>query len=173
LLATLGAAFAPLPALAADESGSIWNAQFIKLNTGKDDRIFIRLESQQRLTQDATRLGQFILRPDVAYVVNDDLNTGVGYAYFRTESGASPSGVIYEHRAFTEVNYRILNMPGIKIDTRTRLESRQWENIGDHSIPRTFHGAGDDPGRPVRLWPGLFRGTLFQSQRPAEFSRRL
>ncbi|MFN3989076.1 MAG: DUF2490 domain-containing protein [Erythrobacter sp.] len=128
------AALAPLPALAADESGSIWNAQFIKLNAGKDDRIFIRLESQQRLTQDATRLGQFILRPYVAYVINDDLNAGIGYAYFRTESGASPSGVIYEHRAFTEVNYRILNKPGIKIDTRTRLESRQWENIGDHSI---------------------------------------
>jgi hypothetical protein len=133
-IAAAAAALTAVPAAAADESGSIWNAQFLKYNTGKDDRIFIRLESQQRLTQDATRVGQFLIRPYVAYVVNEDLNAGVGYAFFRTESGASPSGVIFEHRAFSEVNYRLANKPGLKIDTRTRLESRQWENIPDHSI---------------------------------------
>lgn len=133
-VAALFAAIASVPAAAAEESGSIWNAQFLKHNTGKDDRIFIRLESQQRLTQDATRLGQFVLRPYVAYVFNEDLNAGGGYAFFRTESDASPSGVIFEHRAYAEVNYRLVNRPGLKIDTRTRLESRQWENIPDHSI---------------------------------------
>jgi hypothetical protein len=128
------AALLALPAYAADEDTKIWNAQFIKFNAGKDDKIFVLLESQQRLTGDVTRLGQFILRPYVAYQPSDNLQIGAGYAYFRSESGASPNGFIFEHRAYTEVNYRVLDRPGIKIDTRSRLESRQSENIPDHSI---------------------------------------
>lgn len=128
------AAIAALPALAADEDTAIWNAQFIKLNTGKDDQIFVRMESQQRLTGDVSRLGQFILRPYVAYQANDNLQIGGGYAYFRSESGAVDSGFIHEHRVYAEVNYRVLDRPGIKIDTRSRAETRQFENIPDHSI---------------------------------------
>jgi len=134
-LLTAAAVLLPaLPAHAADEDTAIWNAQFLKFHADKDEKIFVRLESQQRLTGDVTRLGQFILRPYVAYQVNDNLQVGGGYAYFRSESGASPNGFIYEHRAYTEVNYRVLDRPGIKVDTRSRLESRQWENISDHSI---------------------------------------
>jgi hypothetical protein len=128
------AALVSTPALSAEEDTAIWNAQFIKLNTGKDDKIFVRMESQQRLTNDVSQLGQFILRPYVAYQANDNLQVGGGYAFFRSRSGASPKGVIYEHRAYAEVNYRVLDRPGIKIDTRSRFESRQWANIPDHSI---------------------------------------
>lgn len=130
----LAAGFFATPALAADEDVALWNAQFVKFHADKDDKILIRLESQQRLNEEVTNLGQFILRGLVAYEVNSNLNAGVGYAYFRTESGASPSGVIFEHRAYGEVNWRLLDEPGIRIDTRTRLESRQWANIDDHSI---------------------------------------
>jgi hypothetical protein len=132
--AALTAGFVATPALAADEDVALWNAQFVKFHADKDDKILIRMESQQRLNEEVTNLGQFILRGLVAYEVNDNLNAGIGYAYFRTESGASPSGVIFEHRAYGEINWRLLDEPGIRIDTRTRLESRQWANIDDHSI---------------------------------------
>ncbi|MGY6552166.1 MAG: DUF2490 domain-containing protein [Erythrobacter sp.] len=137
-LAAMFAALAALPASAADEDTAIWNAQFIKFNAGKDQQVFVRLESQQRLSGDVSRLGQFILRPYVAYQPSDNLQIGGGYAYFRSESGAVESGFIHEHRVFSEINYRMLDRPGLKIDSRTLLESRQWENIPDHVIRVRF-----------------------------------
>ena len=133
-LTALVAAFSACPAHAANEDAAIWNAQFVKFHADKNKEVFVRLESQQRITNDVTTLGQFILRPYVAYQVNDNLQIGGGYAYFRSQSDAGENGFIFEHRAYAEVNYRVLDRPGIKIDTRSRLESRQWANIGDHSI---------------------------------------
>lgn len=129
----LAAMFLTVPAGAADQDVAIWNAQFIKFHADTDEKIFVRLESQQRLNDDVSRLGQFILRPYVAYQVNDDLQVGGGYAYFRTASNAGPDGFIFEHRVYSEVNLRLLDKPGLKIDTRSRLESRQFANIGDNS----------------------------------------
>ncbi len=133
LIGAAVAALATTPCVAADEDVAIWNAQFIKFYADKDDKIFVRLESQQRLNDDVSNLGQFIIRPYVAYQVNDDLQVGGGYAYFRTASAAGPDGFIFEHRVYTEVNARLVDQPGLKIDTRTRLESRQFANIGDNS----------------------------------------
>jgi hypothetical protein len=129
----LVATLLPMSAVAADEDVAIWNAQFVKFHADKDDKIFVRLESQQRLNDNLSRLGQFVLRPYVAYQVNDGLQIGGGYAYFRTASNAGPNGFIFEHRLYTEVNARLVDKPGLKVDTRTRLESRQFANIGDNS----------------------------------------
>lgn len=46
---------------------------------------------------------------------------------------ASPIRIIHEHRTYQEINARLLDRPGIKIDTRTRLEQRQRANIADIS----------------------------------------
>lgn len=145
LLAALVALFAVLPAHAANEDTAVWNAQFIKFYADKDHKIFVRLELQQRLTDDVSQLGQFIFRPYVAYQVNDNLQIGGGYAYFRSESGLVDGGFVFEHRAFAEVNYRVLDRPGLKIDTRTLLESRQYENIPDHIIRGRFLVQGTIP----------------------------
>ncbi len=128
----LAAAVLSVPATEAEEDVAIWNAQFIKFHADKDEKIFVRLESQQRLNDDVSRLGQFILRPYVAYQANDRLQIGGGYAYFRTASDIGPDGFIFEHRLYTEVNARLVDKPGIKVDTRTRLESRQFANIPDN-----------------------------------------
>ncbi|ODT00065.1 MAG: hypothetical protein ABS49_06675 [Erythrobacter sp. SCN 62-14] len=142
-LLTAAAVLLPaLPARAADEDTAVWNAQFIKFYADKDHKIFVRLESQQRLTNDVSKLGQFILRPYVAYQVNDNLQIGGGYAYFRSESGLVEGGFVFEHRAFIEVNYRVLDRPGLKVDTRTLLESRQYENIPDQIIRGRFLAQG-------------------------------
>ena len=128
----LAAAVLSVPATAADEDVAIWNAQFIKFHADKDEKIFVRLESQQRLNGNLSRLGQFVLRPYVAYQANDRLQIGGGYAYFHTASDIGPDGFIFEHRLYTEVNARLVDKPGIKVDTRTRLESRQFANIPDN-----------------------------------------
>lgn len=159
--AALAASLCAVPALGADEDVALWNAQFVKFHADKDDKILIRLESQQRLNEDVSNLGQFIARGLVAYEIDENLNAGIGYAYFRTESGASPSGVIFEHRAYAEVNYRLLNRPGIKIDTRSRLESRQWANIGDHSIRARSMVQATIPVAPSGFGPVFFVEPFF------------
>jgi hypothetical protein len=141
-IAALAALLIVSPAHAANEDTAIWNAQFIKFYADKDHKIFVRLESQQRLTNDVSKLGQFIFRPYVAYQVNDNLQIGGGYAYFRSESGLTEGGFVFEHRGFIEVNYRVLDRPGLKVDTRTLLESRQYENIPDHIIRGRFLAQG-------------------------------
>jgi hypothetical protein len=145
LLAALLAAVIAVPAAAADEDTAVWNAQFIKFYADKEHKIFVRLESQQRITDDVSQLGQFIFRPYVAYQVNDNLQVGGGYAYFRSESGLVDGGFVFEHRAFAEVNYRVLDRPGLKLDTRTLLESRQYENIPDQIIRARFLVQGTIP----------------------------
>ncbi|MFN4039775.1 MAG: DUF2490 domain-containing protein, partial [Erythrobacter sp.] len=139
------AAVIAVPAAAADEDTAVWNAQFIKFYADKEHKIFVRLESQQRITDDVSQLGQFIFRPYVAYQVKDNLQVGGGYAYFRSESGLVDGGFVFEHRAFAEVNYRVLDRPGLKLDTRTLLESRQYENIPDQIIRARFLVQGTIP----------------------------
>ncbi len=135
--AVFAATFA-LPAHAAEEDTAIWNAQFIKFYADKNDKVFVRLEAQQRVSDNVSQLGQVVIRPYVAYQANDNLQIGGGYAYFRSQSSLVENGFTFEHRAFAEVNYRALDRPRLKIDTRTLLESRQYENIPDHTIRVRF-----------------------------------
>lgn len=145
LFAALLAALIAVPVAAADEDTAIWNAQFAKFYADKNEKIFVRMEVQQRLTDDVSQLGQFVLRPYVAYQANDNLQIGGGYAYFRSESGLVDGGFVFEHRGFIEVNYRVLDRPKLKVDTRSLIESRQYENIPDQNIRVRFLGQATIP----------------------------
>lgn len=143
--AAIIAALMAMPAAAADEDTAVWNAQYLKFYADKDEKIFVRLEAQQRLTNDVSKLGQVVLRPYVAYQANDNLQIGGGYAYFRSESGLAEGGFAFEHRAYAEVNYRVLDRPRLKLDTRTLIESRQYSNLPDHTIRLRFLTQGTIP----------------------------
>ncbi|MFZ5666088.1 MAG: DUF2490 domain-containing protein [Pseudomonadota bacterium] len=71
------------PATATEEDGNIWLGQFATINAS--DKVFVRLEAQERFTNDAERLGQLLLRSYVGYRINKDVNIGGGYAFVLTD----------------------------------------------------------------------------------------
>lgn len=124
----LTAAFAASPAQANEEDFNIWLGQFATINATDD--VYVRLESQERFTNDADRLGQLLLRSLVGYRINKDVNIGVGYAYVLTD----PVGPVQlnEHRFYQELNVRLLSTEGgVTLDSRTRLEQRTFEERDD------------------------------------------
>lgn len=124
----LTAAFATSPAQASEDDFNIWLGQFATINATDD--VYVRLESQERFTNDADRLGQLLLRSLVGYRINKDVNIGVGYAYVLTD----PVGPVQlnEHRFYQELNVRLLSTEGgVTLDSRTRLEQRTFEESED------------------------------------------
>jgi hypothetical protein len=111
------------PALAAEEDGNVWLAQHVTLNTG--EKFFVRLEAQERYTNDSSRLGQLLLRSLVAVRVAKGAHVGVGYAYVLTDPVGPPR--FDEHRFYEEVGIRLIaTQSGVTLDSRTRLEQRTF-----------------------------------------------
>ena len=111
------------PALAAEDDANVWLGQFATINAA--DKVYVRLEAQERFTNDAERLGQLLLRSLVAYRISDKVNAGVGYAYVRTDP-VGPA-LLNEHRYYQEFNVRLVDRDGVTLDSRTRLEQRTFE----------------------------------------------
>ena len=130
-LAALSAVFSAAlgfaaPASATEDDFNIWLGQFATIDAAED--IYVRVEAQERFTNDADRLGQLLLRSLVAYRFDDKVNAGVGYAYVLTD----PVGPVElnEHRLYQELNVRLIESDGITLDSRTRLEQRFFEERG-------------------------------------------
>jgi hypothetical protein len=114
----------PSPLDAAEEDGNVWLGQFATVNAS--DKVYVRLEAQERLTNDADRLGQLLLRSLVGYRISTSVNIGAGYAFVLTD----PVGPVKlnEHRFYQELNIRLLTTGGgTTLDSRTRLEQRSFE----------------------------------------------
>lgn len=117
------------PALAAEDDANVWLGQFATINA--TDKVYVRLEAQERFTNDAERLGQLLLRSLVAYRINKNVNIGAGYAFVLTD----PVGPVElnEHRFYQELNVRLIDKDGITLDSRTRLEQRTFQEREDTS----------------------------------------
>ncbi|WP_231889716.1 DUF2490 domain-containing protein [Erythrobacter neustonensis] len=125
----LGAGFAS-PACANEDDFNIWLGQFATINATDD--VYVRVEAQERFTNDADRLGQLLLRSLVGYRINKDVNIGAGYAYILTDP-VGPAQ-LNEHRFYQELNVRLLSTAGgVTLDSRTRLEQRTFEEREDTS----------------------------------------
>ncbi len=120
---TVAALMMPTPVVAAEDDPNVWLGQFATINA--TDKVYVRLEAQERFTNDAERLGQLLLRSLVAYRINNKVNAGVGYAFVLTD----PVGpvVLNEHRYYQEINVRLIDRGGVTLDSRTRLEQRTFE----------------------------------------------
>lgn len=128
-IAVVAAALAA-PASATEDDFNVWLGQFATINATDD--VYVRLEAQERFTNDADRLGQLLLRSLVAYRIDKDVNVGVGYAFILTD----PIGPteLNEHRYYQELNVRLLSTPGgLTLDSRTRIEQRTFEEREDIS----------------------------------------
>ncbi|MEM1194634.1 MAG: DUF2490 domain-containing protein [Pseudomonadota bacterium] len=111
------------PASATEDDFNIWTGQFASFDLS--DKVYVRLEAQERFTNDADRLGQLLLRSFVAYRLSRRINMGGGYAYILTD----PVGPLEfnEHRFYQELNIRLIDHDGITLDSRSRLEQRTFE----------------------------------------------
>lgn len=120
----------PSQAHAAEDDFNIWLGQFATINATK--KFYVRLEAQERLTNDADRLGQLLLRSLAAYRINKKINLGAGYAFVLTD----PVGPVElnEHRIYQEFNIRLIDQDGITLDSRSRLEQRTFEERGGVSV---------------------------------------
>lgn len=124
MASVVAAAVLATPACATEDDMNVWLGQFATVNVSDD--VYVRLEAQERFTNDADRLGQLLLRSLVAYRLNDRVNLGAGYAYVHTDP-VGPAE-LNEHRFYQELNVRLLQTEsGATLDSRTRLEQRAFE----------------------------------------------
>lgn len=129
-MAALFAASVASPAQATEDDFNVWLGQFATINA--TDKAYVRIEAQERFTNDADRLGQLLLRSLVGYRIDKEVNIGAGYAYVRTDP-VGPAQ-LNEHRFYQELNVRLLSTEGgVTLDSRTRLEQRTFEEREDTS----------------------------------------
>lgn len=84
------------------------------------------LEVQSRLTDGASRQGQFFLRPALGVQVNPRVQVLAGYLY--AESSAPGGALQREHRPWQQLLVRVAGTPGGPVlMSRTRLEQRLVE----------------------------------------------
>lgn len=125
-LCALAALVLATPARAAEDDFNLWLGQFATIAV--DDKAYVRLEAQERFTDDIDRLGQLLLRGLVAYRLSETVNLGAGYAYVRTDP-AGPT-IRNEHRFYQELNIRLIETEGgVTLDSRTRLEQRTFREV--------------------------------------------
>jgi hypothetical protein len=124
---------APTAAAGEEQDFNVWTGQFATIDIDRRDRVFVRLEAQERFTNDADRLGQLLLRPAVGYRISDTVSLVGGYAYVLTNPPGP--GEVNEHRIFQELNVRLLKTAGgTTLDSRTRFEQRLFEEDGKAAL---------------------------------------
>jgi hypothetical protein len=127
-LAALFIAMSSNCSAATDEDFQTWQ-QYIA--TKKiEDGITATLELQPRFTEDASRLGQLLIRPSVGFTLFDKTVLSLGYAYVRTSP--SNGAVTHEHRPWQQLAFPIVSRPGhFTLSNRTRFEQRYREDGDD------------------------------------------
>lgn len=84
-------------------------------------------EVQPRFGTGISQLDQLILRPAVGWKVDQTLTLYQGYASVETHGAGN--GVRTEDRSFQEINWKIGELSGVKVASRTRFEQR-WQSSG-------------------------------------------
>lgn len=117
-----------MPAIAADQDFQSWTAANVSLDVS--NKIVVTLEGQARFTDDASRLGQTLLRPSLGYRLGKNTTASLGYAYVDTNP-AGPART-QEHRLWQQMAFRIAgDGKGLTVIGRTRFEQRWLEGRSD------------------------------------------
>ncbi len=125
--AALAPAVAAGPVYAADQDFQVWSANTATIDL--DKRWVLWLEAQFRISDNASRLGQTLIRPGIGYRLDPNTTVTLGYAYVPTD----PVGprFLSEHRIWEQLAFRLAgNGKGITLTGRTRLEQRFVEGTG-------------------------------------------
>ncbi|MBA4131053.1 MAG: DUF2490 domain-containing protein [Hyphomicrobium sp.] len=112
----------------ADDDFQFW--QTTNLSAKLDKELTGHLEVQPRFTDDASRLGQLLIRPSIGWGLGGGVVVSAGYAYVRT----SPAGrtVTHEHRPWQQLAFPVTGQPGsFMLTSRSRIEQRVREDGND------------------------------------------
>ena len=119
------------PARAADEDLQSWTAATATIDVNK--KVVVWLEGQLRMTDNAARAGQILLRPGIGFKLDKTTTAMLGYAYVRTD----PIGpaLMNEHRIWQQLAFRIAgDGKGVTLTARSRLEQRFIEGSSDMGL---------------------------------------
>lgn len=115
---------AAIPVHAAVEDAQAWTA--INASVQVSERIVLSLDSQLRFSEGASRLGQYVVRPDIGYKLDKTTTASIGYSYFHNYP-VGPA-VSDEHRIWQQLAFRIAgDGKGVTLTGRSRLEQRWVE----------------------------------------------
>ena len=116
------------PAAQAHDDFQFWQTTNVSTKLAND--VTGLLEVQPRFFDDASRLGQLLIRPSIGWGLGNGVVLSTGYAYVRT----SPSGaaVTHEHRPWQQLAFPIMGQAGqLLLSGRTRFEQRVREDGDD------------------------------------------
>lgn len=117
-LASAGAAHA------TDEDTQVWSV--VNATGALNDKVVLAVDGQARFSDDASRLGQLIVRPSVGWRLDSTKTASLGYAYIRSKPMGRPEA--HEHRGWQQLSYRLAgDGKGVTLTGRTRLEQRWVE----------------------------------------------
>lgn len=108
------------PAFAQDHDFQQWTL-LVAQGPIKDD-ILVQAEIQPRLTNDASRLGQFQISPAIGYRVSKKATVFVGYMFVHTDPVDRPA--FDEHRIYQHVVFPVGKIGDVTVTARTRMEAR-------------------------------------------------
>ncbi len=112
----------------ADDDFQTWQQVIATKKFG--DGLSGTLEVQPRFTDDASRLGQLLIRPSIGYEIFDRTIFSVGYAYVRTSP--ETGDITHEHRPWQQLAFPIASREGVfTLTARSRLEQRYREDGDD------------------------------------------
>lgn len=113
--------FAPTsPSFAQDHDFQQWTL-LVAQGPIKDD-ILVQAEIQPRLTNDASRLGQFQISPAIGYRISKKATVFLGYMFVHTDP--VDRSAFDENRFYQHIVYPIGKVGNVSVTARTRIEAR-------------------------------------------------
>jgi len=117
------------PAAAQDVQG--WNT--LLLQGPVDGKLLLWAEVQPRFTNDADRLGQFVVRGALGVRLKHDIDLHAGYHF--QHNNPAPGRTSDEHRLWQQVMAPVIRRDnGFVLITRWRLEQRTFEGADDTGL---------------------------------------
>ncbi|WP_081096482.1 MULTISPECIES: DUF2490 domain-containing protein [Erythrobacter] len=86
------------------------------------DNLLVQAEIQPRMTNDASRLGQFQISPAIGYRVSKKATVFVGYMFVHTDPVDRPA--FDENRFYQHIVFPLGKVGDVTVTARTRMEAR-------------------------------------------------
>lgn len=108
------------PAVASERDAQLWITAMAVAPVSA--RAEAQLDLSVRYFEDASHLGQVLVRPMVTYRVGPAVSVTGAYVYSRGDTSAGRP--THEHRALQQAQFRLARARGVELTARTRLEQR-------------------------------------------------
>lgn len=145
------------PAFAQDQDMGQWTL-LVSQKQVADDMV-VQVDVQPRMTNNASRLGQFQLSPSIGYKVSKKTTFFLGYMYVHTDPVDRPA--TDENRIFQHVIFPVGKIGEVSITARTRIEERMVVGAEDLSVRfrqqlRAQMRLGDKDDPKLVVWTEAF-----------------